>query len=180
MSYSNALVIAMLKKSVGIVISLLSLLLMTVSLLKAYISQLMPSDVSQNTLAHLLNQIATLLARGEGLTAWIWRQCPIPNLETIFVEENSIFLGLYLLIFVGIALYKSGKELSSQVREANKQIRLQLLKETMDEGKSSSREEVEEATRVAGSSLFQQIHHLYLAPVITAIIVTLIVKLIGL
>ena len=109
-----------------------------------------------------------------------WKISPTPNHLQLSEIGNIYFIGIYLMVFVGAAFYSAGVKLSRRLDGIKEKIENQVLEESIKGEKARSREEIENSTEIPTSSVFSQIHQLYLAPVITGIIGAVLLKILGL
>lgn len=135
-------------------------------------------------------QLGSMIARPfKQLISWIyqntqalnffWENSPTPNHMVLSETHNAYFLAIYLLVFVGFALYASGAKMASRLSKINEKIENQLIEESLKGAGARSREEIERSTEIPSNSIFTQLHQLYLAPVITAVIGAAIIKIAG-
>ncbi|EQB34608.1 hypothetical protein M947_10565 [Sulfurimonas hongkongensis] len=109
-----------------------------------------------------------------------WENCPTPNLNQLNVQDNIYFIFLYGLIFIGSALYSSGKKLSIRLDEINTMIENQLIQASINNRENiNTREEMRNNANINDSSIFSQIHQLYIAPLVITIIGGVVLKLSG-
>jgi hypothetical protein len=111
---------------------------------------------------------------------WFWNHSPTPSLRNLTDPENGYFLGIYLLIFIGMAFWASGTKLAKRLRDINRKIEDQIIEESIKGERARTREQIEKETEIPTSSIFSQFHQLYLAPIIVGLVIALIVKIIGL
>lgn len=111
---------------------------------------------------------------------WFWSHSPTPDIRNLTELENIYFLGIYLLIFVGMAFWASGAKLANRLRQISQKIEDQIIEESIKGEVARSRKQMEKETVIPENSIFSQIHQLYLAPIIVGLIIALLVKLSGL
>ena len=95
-------------------------------------------------------------------------------------SQNLYFITIYVLLFIGLAFLSSGRRLSIQLANINKSIENQMIEESIRGNYARSREQIEQSTQIPSLNVFSQFHQYYLAPLITAVIGAIIIKLIGL
>ena len=71
------------------------------------------------------------------------------------------------------------KKLSIRLRKINEKIENQVIEESIKGSVRRTREQIESETIIPANSIFTQIHQLYLAPVITAVVGAIVLNLIG-
>lgn len=136
------------------------------------------------------SQLGSMIARPfKELTSWayqhtpylnfFWEHSPLPDHLNFSEVQNYYFLAIYLLIFIGAALYASGAKLSYRLAKISEKIEDQILEESIKGTAARSREEIERSTEIPSNSVFSQFHQLYLAPVVTALLGAALVKILG-
>ena len=179
MNYNEAKRRSISKKLIGISISMPAITSTVISFLKMAYFRL--DDGSQ---------IGGIISRPfKTLVAWVyehtryldkfWEYSPTPDQMNIKEPQNLYFLVIYLAVFVGFAFYASGRKLSRRLVYINETIENQLIEASIKGGAARTREQIENETSVPESSIFRQFHQLYLAPVITAIVGALLIRLLG-
>ncbi len=180
MNYREALQKSRIKKLVGVSIALPAAISTVISLLKMIYFRVSDGSKLGEAIATPFKKIVELI---HGLTAdylqFFWDKSPTPNFLLLKDQENISFLVIYAAFFIGLAFYASGKRLSNMLRDINKQIEKQLIKESIQGKGSRTRLEIEGSAEVPSSSIFEQFHQLYLAPIVTAIIGGIFLKLLG-
>lgn len=109
---------------------------------------------------------------------FLWPLSPAVNLEDILTAGNIPFFISYAMFFVGIAFFNSANDLSRRMKVIKQKIvDLELERSMMGESTAPSPRKFEDMARdlpVEPESFFKQIHSLYIAPVIVAIILWLL------
>lgn len=113
------------------------------------------------------------------LLSLFWEHSPVPNPRYFSDSQNFYFVAIYLFFFVGLAFLASGKKLSIRLVSINQKIEDQLIEESIKGSTARTRHQIEESTEIPSSSIFSQLHQLYISPVITAVVGALIIKLLG-
>ena len=180
MNYGQAQRKSISKKLVGVFICVPAIVSTVVSFLKMAYYRLDDGSQIGGIISRPFKQfVAWVYDQTEYLNLF-WEYSPTPNQMNIPDFQNLYFIGIYLTIFVGLAFYSSGKKLSRRLAEINEKIENQLVEESIKGGSGRTREQIEDETKIPTNSIFSQFHQLYLAPVITAVIVAILVKLLGL
>jgi len=94
--------------------------------------------------------------------------------------QNVYFLSIYFLIFVGLAFYASGGKLNRRLRKINQKIEDQLIAESIKGEGGRNRQQIEESVDIQSSTIFSQIHQLYIAPIVVAVVGGIFMKVAGL
>ena len=110
---------------------------------------------------------------------WFWNYSPTPDHLNLAKSENAYFIGIYLLIFVGTALFASGNKLARRLSKLREKIEDQVIAESIKGEKARSREQIERESEIPEYSIFSQFHQLYLAPIVVALVAALLLKLMG-
>jgi len=131
-------------------------------------------------LAKIFQKLVYLIYENTQFLDIFWDNCPTPTLNQLNVQDNIYFILLYGLIFIGSALYSSGKKLSIRLDEISTIIDNQLIHASISNSEVTRiREEMRNNTNINDSSIFSQIHQLYIAPFIITIIGGVVLKLSG-
>jgi len=179
LQYKEALRKSIIKKIIGVAIAVPSIISTVISILRMMYFRMDDGSMMGGIISKPLKQFVYFVYENTGYLEWFWENSPIPNFMHLKDEQNLYFLLIYFSFFVGVAFYASGSKLSLRLKKINEQIEEQIIKDSIEGQQSRSREEIENNTEIPQSSIFSQFHQLYLAPIITAIIATLILKLIG-
>lgn len=109
----------------------------------------------------------------------IWNNAPVPDPGNIFSRGTLGFLFWYLCVFVGASLIGSANKLSRRLNAIDRQIEDESIRESLAGGRKRSRTELEEQVIVPNQPLWQQVHTLYIAPLVVGIILWVIAKVMG-
>ncbi len=102
---------------------------------------------------------------------WFWSHSPIPNLEHIKVSENYIAITIYLFIFVGLSFISSAFCLIDRLCKIKRKREDQEIEDSLKGTKPKIKPE---EIVIIDKSFFQQVHTLYIAPIIVGIILYLL------
>ncbi|WP_426358222.1 YniB family protein [Pseudocolwellia sp. HL-MZ19] len=177
MNYRNALHRSRIKRIVGFFIGILALISLVVSLLKFLYYRIDDGSKFGAIIAKPFKNAVSLIAENTQFLNVFWENSPVPNHLDISEPANIYFLFTYVILFVGLALKASGNKMSVRLAKIRDQIEDQLIKESLSGGGARSRQEIEDSIEVPNSNLFTQFQQLYFAPIITAIIAGVIIKL---
>ena len=125
-------------------------------------------------------KLVSLIYENTQFLSVLWEHSPMPDHMNISDINNAYFFITYAVLFIGIALKASGRKLGRRLSKIKEQIEDQIIKESLSGNLARSREEIEDAIEIPNSSIFTQFQQLYIAPIITAVIATVIVKVLGL
>jgi predicted permease len=167
------------KRLLGAAIIVPSVISTGISFLKMVYFRLDDGTQLGGMIARPFKELINWIYQNTQYFSFFWEKSPTPNHMVLSEPHNLYFMVIYLLIFVGFAFYASGAKLASRLKEINEKIENQLIEESIKGAGARSREEIESTTEIPSSSIFSQLHQLYLAPVITAVIGAVLIKIIG-
>lgn len=111
-----------------------------------------------------------------GFLAAFWKNSPLPDFNG---ADNPLFWGIYMLIFVGLAMQASGARMWRQARFLRESIADRMILEKARGSEGQSRTQLEEKIVVPRHTLFLQIFPLYLLPLMVAAVGYFVLKLAG-
>lgn len=179
MNYQQALKESRLKRIIGSIISLIGIVSSIISMLKMLYFNFDDGTVIGGVLSKIFKNLISLIYQNTQFLNIFWQNCPSPNLNQLNTQDNIYFLLLYGLIFIGLALYSSGKKLAIRLNDINIIIENQLIQESIRNGVVRTRQELENNTNIEDSSIFSQVHELYIAPLAISVLGGIILKLLG-
>lgn len=180
MIYQRAGLVAIIKRIVGWIIFIPALLSTTISVINFIYQR---SEKSKGVSAIMLDFIHLMTDMIRFNTAFLnifWRGSPVLNIEHWFSGSNLMFLIIYFLIFVGMALQATGARMSDQIHHIREGIEDQLIVEQAKGNESYTRVQLEEKVVLPRHSIFSQIFILYILPVVIGLLFYFIVDLLGL
>ncbi|MFG0763337.1 YniB family protein [Aeromonas media] len=167
------------KRLLGVTIIVPSVISTVISFLKMVFFRLDDGTHLGGMIARPLKEMINWVYQNTQYLSLFWEKSPTPNHMVLSEPHNLYSMIIYLLIFVGFAFYTSGAKLALRLAEINEKIENQLIEESIKGAKARSREEIEFTTAISSISIFSQLHQLYFAPVVTAVIGAVIIKFIG-
>lgn len=167
------------KRLLGVAISAPAIVSTSISLLKMIYFRLDDGSQLGSVIARPFKAFVSWVYENTQFFDFFWEKSPTPDHLHPFQIENACFIFIYLMVFVGFAFFSSGAKLSRRLSEINEKIENQLIEESMKGEGARSRMEIEQSTVVPSSSIFSQFHQLYLAPVVTGIVVAVLLELAG-
>lgn len=179
MNFKEAQRKAVSKKVIGVAIALPSIISTVVSLLKMLYFRLDDGTQMGSFIARPFKQFVSWAYENTQFLNIFWQHSPTPNQTNFPDTQNIYFIAIYILFFVGLAFVASGIKLSVRLAKINQKIEDQLIEESIKGTTGRSRTEIEESTDIPSSTIFSQLHQLYIAPVVTAVIGAVIIKLVG-
>lgn len=179
MTYQQAGRVAVFKRVVGWVIFIPALLSTLVSLLN-FIYQLDKQTEGINAvMLDFMHVMIDMIRFNTGFLNVFWFNSPVPQMGSGFSSANVMFLVIYILIFVGLALQASGARMSRQVRHIREGLEDQLILEHAKGTEGRSRTQLEEKLTLPHHTIFLQFFPLYILPLIIAVVAYFIIKLVG-
>jgi len=109
-----------------------------------------------------------------------WYNAPLPALSAGITLANIMFVIIYWLVFLGIALQASGVKMSLQVKRIRENVQDQLIMEQTKDGEKRTREAIESRIDVPNSPIYKQYFPLFILPIIIAVVAYFVLKLTGL
>lgn len=179
MNFKEAKSRAFNKKLLGLAIVVPAIVSTIISSFKMIYFRLDDGSQLGGVIARPFKQLISLVYENTQLLNLFWRNSPIPNHMDFSEPDNVYFITIYMLFFVGLAFYASGKKLSIRLTKINEKIENQIIEESIKGSAARSREEIEGSTEIPSSSIFKQLHQLYVAPIVTAVVGALLIKLLG-
>jgi len=167
------------KRVIGAVISVPTIISTAVSFLKMLYFRLDDGTQIGSAIARPFKQLVYWIYENTQFLGVFWQHSPTPNQINLSDSQNLYFLVIYILFFVGLAFAASGNKLSRRLYKINQKIENQLIEESIKGSGRRSRSQIEESTQVPSSTIFSQLHQLYIAPIITAVVGAIIIKIVG-
>ena len=165
---------------VGVAISVPALVSTVISLLKMIYLRIDDGTQLGSTIARPIQALVSLVYENtERFLGWFWEHSPTPDPMHLTKLENGYFLAIYLLIFLGMALFSSGNKLARRLNDINQKVEDQTIMESIRGSEARTREQIENEVEIPPSSIFSQFHQLYLAPIVVGIIIALSLKFLG-
>ena len=167
------------KRIIGAAIAVPTIISTAVSFLKMLYFRLDDGSQMGSAIARPFKQLVYWVYENTQFLGVFWRQSPTPNQMELSDPQNIYFMAIYILFFIGLAFIASGNKLSRRLFKINQKIEDQLIEESIKGSGGRSRLQIEESTQVPSSTIFSQLHQLYIAPVVTAVAGAIIIKLVG-
>lgn len=99
-----------------------------------------------------------------------WHNSPIPELGKGITWDNILFLIIYWLAFVGLALTVTGARISRQIRFIRERLDDKLILEQLKGSEGLTRQQLEEKIVLPNHTILRQIFPLYVLPVLVLIV----------
>lgn len=111
---------------------------------------------------------------------WFWEHCPKPNLANPKDVENIFFLLIYYAIFLGLAMYASGREIGKEISEVEKFSENYLFDDSTPAESEIEYQYTPKPVTIPESSVFAQFIPLCIIPVMVTLFGGVLFKMIGL
>jgi hypothetical protein len=180
MTYQQAGRVAVLKRILGWVIFIPALLSTVISLLNFFYEQ---TKAEKGINAVMIDFVHVMVDMAKFNTPFLnvfWYNAPQPVLGQGVTSANIMFILIYWLIFVGLALQASGARMSRQVRHIREGVQDQLILEQTKGTEARTQQQIEERIVIPRHTIFLQFFPLYILPIIIAIVAYFVLKLLGL
>ncbi|GGZ03992.1 MULTISPECIES: YniB family protein [Shewanella] len=179
MNFHEAKSKALFKKIVGVVMALPAIISTVISVLKMLYFRLDDGTAFGGAIAMPFKQLVQLIYENTHILNIFWQHSPTPDLADLTNIQNLYFFAVYVLFFVGLAYFASGGKLSHRLKKISQKIEDQLIEESIKVAGGRNRQQIEESIEVSSSTIFSQLHQLYVAPVVTAVVGAVILKVMG-
>jgi hypothetical protein len=179
MHYRQAVRQSIIKRVLGAIVFLVGGISTAISFLRMLYFNFDDGTAIGSTISKVFQKLVYTIYEHTQFLNFFWEHCPTPSLNQINTQDNVYFILLYLSIFVGAALYSSGKKLAIRLKIINEAIENQLIRESIRGERARSRHELESTMAIENSSIFSQVHQLYIAPLIITVVGGIILKLSG-
>lgn len=166
---------------IGLFVFIPSFMSTIISLLKMFYFKLSDgSRFGEAIAAPFKHIVSSIYTHTSPWLDFFWNNSPTPDPQAISSSESISTFIIYGVIFIGMAFIGSGKKKINKILEINEAIDKQMLKDSIQGHRSRPRSEIENSEEISSEKFFTQFHTLYLAPVITGIVIVILTKLLGL
>jgi hypothetical protein len=163
MTYQQAGRIAVLKRVLGWVVFIPSVVSTIISVLKFMYDHSEKQAGINAVMLDFAHVIIEMMRFNTPFLNIFWFNSPTPDFHQ---HLNIVFWLIFALIFVGLALQASGARMSRQTRFLREGVEDQLILEKAKGSEGLSREQIEARIVVPHNTIFLQIFPLYVLPVI--------------
>ncbi|AIJ10001.1 MULTISPECIES: YniB family protein [Edwardsiella] len=179
MTYQQAGWVAVAKRLLGWIVFIPALLSTLISLL-GFLYQ--HSEKQQGINAVMLDFMHVMIDMVRFNTTFLdffWQHSPLPRWDAGLSGANLLFLVIYWMIFVGMALCTSGARMSRQVRHIREGLEDHLILERAKGETGQTRTQLEQRIVIPRHTILLQIFPLYLLPLIILALGYLALHLLG-
>lgn len=178
MTYQQAGRIAVLKRILGWVIFIPSLLSTLISLLKFMNAHKEQQEGINAVMLDFTHVMIDMMQANTPFLNVFWFNSPTPDFHGA-TSANVLFWVIFMLIFVGLALQDSGARMSRQARFLREGVEDLVILEKAKGDKGLTREEIESRIVVPHHTIFLQFFPLYILPVVSIGVGYLFFSLLG-
>lgn len=179
MQYQEAKKRSIVKRVIGAAVVFPALISTVISFLKMLYFRLDDGTRFGSALARpVKNAVYSVYEQTQSLS-FFWKHSPVPDQFNLSEIQNLYALIIYFSIFVGVALYASGRKLATRLAVIDEKIENQVIEESLKGVHGRSRVEIERSMAIPSNSVFTQAHQLYLAPIIVGVLVAVLVGVLG-
>ncbi|KFK94787.1 MULTISPECIES: YniB family protein [unclassified Serratia (in: enterobacteria)] len=180
MTYQQAGRVAILKRILGWVVFIPALLSTLISLLSFVYQHSEKTKGINAVMLDFAHVIVDMLRFNTSFLNIFWYNSPVPDVEkSLFSGANLMFIIIYLLIFVGLALQASGARMSRQVKFIREGLEDQMILEQAKGSDGQTRAQLEERITLPHHTIFLQYFPLYILPTVIAVVAYFALKLLG-
>lgn len=180
MTYQQAGRVAILKRIFGWLVFIPASLSTLVSLFSAAYQH---SEKVLDISAVLLDFVHVMVDIMRFNTAFLnifWYNSPVPDIDkSVFSGANFMFMIIYFLIFIGLALQASGARMSRQVKFIREGLENQMILEQAKGSEGYTRIQLEERIALPHHHFFLQYFPLYILPTVITFAAYFLFKLLG-
>ncbi|QJT80372.1 YniB family protein [Kosakonia sp. MUSA4] len=166
MTYQQAGRIAILKRVLGWVIFIPTVISTVISVLKFMYDHSEKQPGINAVMLDFAHVMIEMMRFNTPFLNLFWYNSPTPDFHQ---SLNIVFWLIYVLIFVGLALQASGARMSRQARFLREGVENQMILEQAKGPEGLSREQIEARIVVPHHTILLQIFPLYVLPVIVII-----------
>lgn len=177
MDYHGAVLQAKLRKISGALLSLAAMLSTGISLMRLVYFGI-DKQTQIGNVSFFKNAVFVVYDHTRFLD-WFWKHCPKPDLANLKAVENIVFLLIYYAIFIGLAVYASGREIRIELDEIEDFTGNHLFSKSNPAETEIDPGQVEKAVTVSEPSILSHFIPLYILPVIVTIAGGFLLKLMG-
>lgn len=179
MNYQEAKTKSIMYKCIGALIILPSCISTVISFLKLVYFRIDNGSQVGSFIAKILKKLVKLVYQQTDFLSFFWTNSPTPNHMNFYEPQNIPFILIYLAIFVGLTLWGMGMGLSRRLNKIRKKIEDQDIEDAMKGRVRRTQAEIVRSIDIPDNGLFSDAHKLYLAPIIVAVVGSVIVKVVG-
>lgn len=180
MTYQQAGRIAIIKRILGWVVFIPALLSTLISLLNFIYQHTEATKGINAVMMDFVHVMVDMVRFNTPFLNLFWYNSPIPNVDkSVFSGSNLMFIIIYFLIFVGLALQASGARMSRQVRFIRERLEDQLILEHAKGDEGLTRHQLEQRITLPHHTIFLQYFPLYILPLVIAVVAYFVIKLLG-
>ncbi|OKP05750.1 YniB family protein [Xenorhabdus eapokensis] len=178
MTYRQARYVAIVKRILGWIIFVPSLLSTFVSVINLAAWQHGAKDGINAVLNDFFQMMTEVIKFNTPFLDFFWKHSPTPDRIAGITGENVSFLVIYILMFVGLAMSASGLRIYRQFKFIKERVEDQMIFEHARES-GITKEQLVAKIEFPRHSLFSQIFILYISPIIIGAIAYFLFRFLG-
>ncbi|CRL45456.1 hypothetical protein SGGMMB4_03191 [Sodalis glossinidius str. 'morsitans'] len=180
MKYQQAGRLAVIKRIAGWVIFISAVISTFISVLKFIEQNSGPNQVINAFVSDFFHVIIDMMRFNTPFLNAFWHNSLQSDFSHgLFASPNLVFWGIYILVFIGLALQASGARMSRQVKHIREGVEDQMVLEQARGDSGISRAQLEQRIVMPQHTILLQIFPLYILPVIIVIVGYFAFKLLG-
>jgi YniB-like protein len=180
MNYFTARREVIIKRLTGLPLTLVAFLLFALGTLKFLYGSLDNAHPAFFKVATGLKLIVSAIYEHSQLIEPLWRIAPVPDPKILLSSQSVAWFLCCMAGFLGASLLRSASRLAQRLRDADRAIEDELMRESLRAKQPRTREQLKEQAQVPKQSVWKEIHTLYIAPLIVLLIGAVLLKLLGL
>ena len=179
MNFQEAKKKAILYKFVGALIVIPSGISTIISFLKMVFLRLDNGSQFGSLIARPFKLAVKYIYQHTDFLNFFWINSPTPNQMKLSETDNIYFFIIYLTIFIGLTFWGKGVGLSRRLKLIRKKVEDQVIEESIQGRVTRTQAEIVNSIVVPNDGKFSDFHKLYLAPVVVAVVGSILVKVAG-
>lgn len=179
MRYKEAKKKAYLKIGAGALISVISALSTAISIFRMIYFRLDDGTAIAGAVAQPFKVLVYQIYDHTRMLYWFWANSPVPNPQHYDDPQTIQFFVIYLAVFIGVVLCRSGKKLLARLAEIDRMIEDEMIAASLRGATKRSKQELQNSADVSEPSIWSQGHSLYIAPIVATVIGGILLKVLG-
>lgn len=170
MTYRQAQFVAIIKRILGWIVFTLALLSTTISIINFIYVYNWDAHELGPTVKDFIRVFVEMLRANTGFLDYFWVNSPLPTVGTGFSQNNLLFLFVYFLMFVGLALSASGARISRQLKSVKEKVEdMAIIEQLKEKEEAETYQQLMSKLRFPHHTIFLQIFRLYVLPIVIAV-----------
>lgn len=171
MTYQQAKCVGIFKRILGCFVFVVALISTSISVINYIYAYNRDSHELTMVIKDFIRITVDMLRTYTGFLDYFWLNSPVPTIGTGFSQNNVMFLLIYFLIFVGLALNASGARMGRQVKNVRENVQDLAVVEQLKGDDALSYHEMIGKLRFPHHTILLQFFRLYFLPIAIAAVV---------